>query len=100
MKAKARLIQKNDGTFRAYIENEEVYNGIKSGRLSFEDHHKRKISHYLIPASVFDRLLALDKHHDITVLGKNLAEGFAQGIGNKDESEETTNAETNTSNNG
>ena len=97
MKAKARLIQKNDGTFRAYIENEEVYNGIKSGRLSFEDHHKRKISHYLVPASVFERLLALDKHHDITKLGKAVADGFAQGIGNVEESEVVNNGETNTS---
>lgn len=68
---KARLIQQKDRTFHAYIDNEVTYEGVKSGRLSFKDIHKSKITHCLIPASVFERLLELDKKNDSVVKEKN-----------------------------
>ena len=58
---KARLIQRKDRSFHAYIDNEATYEGVKSGKLKWDEHHKSKITHYLIPASVFERLLELDK---------------------------------------
>lgn len=61
---KARLIQNRNKTFHAYIDNEATYEGVKSGRLTWDEHKKSKITHYLIPASVFERLLALDKKND------------------------------------
>lgn len=64
---KARLIQRKDSTFHAYIDNEVTYDGVKSGRLTWDEHHKSKITHYLIPASVFERLLELDKKNDAAV---------------------------------
>lgn len=61
---KARLIQQKDSNFHAYIDSETTYEGVKSGRLAFDEHNKSRISHYLIPASVFERLLELDKKND------------------------------------
>lgn len=67
---KARLIQRKDSTFHAYIDNEDTYEGVKSGRLTWAEHKKSKITHYLIPASVFERLLELDKKNDAIVKEK------------------------------
>jgi hypothetical protein len=61
---KARLIQRKDSTFHAYIDNEGIYAGLKSGRLAWDDHKKSQITHYVVPASIFERLLELDKKND------------------------------------
>ena len=61
---KARLIQRKDRGFHAYIDTEDVYEGVKSGKLSWDEHNKSKITHYVVPASVFERLMALDKEKD------------------------------------
>lgn len=61
---KARLIQSRDRGFHAHIDDEDTYEGVKSGKLRFEEYHKSRITHYVVPASVFERLLALDKKND------------------------------------
>ena len=61
---KARLIQNRNKTFHAYIETEEIYEGVKSEKLSWDEVKKSKITHYLVPASVFERLLELDRKND------------------------------------
>lgn len=66
---KARLIRDRNG-FTARIDNEAVYQGIKSGRLAFDEHHKKDIRYYMIPASVFDRLLEMDRTWEVRL--KNL----------------------------
>lgn len=66
---KARLIQEKNG-FTARIDDEAVYQGIKSGRLEFKEEHKKDIRYYRIPASVFDRLLEMDRTWEVRL--KNL----------------------------
>ncbi len=66
---KAKLIRDKNG-FTARIDNEAVYLGIKSGKLAFEEHHKKDIRYYMIPASVFDRLLEMDRNWNVRL--KNL----------------------------
>lgn len=66
---KARLIQEKNG-FTARIDDEAVYQGIKSGRLKFDDIHKKSILYYRIPASVFERLLEMDRNWNVRL--KNL----------------------------
>ena len=66
---KARLIRDRNG-FTARIDDEAVYQGIKSGKLVFEEHHKKDIRYYMIPASVFDRLLEMDRTWEVRL--KNL----------------------------
>ena len=66
---KARLIRERNG-FTARIDNEAVYWGIKSGKLAFEEHHKKDIRYYMIPASVFERLLEMDRNWNVRL--KNL----------------------------
>lgn len=66
---KAKLIRERNG-FTARIDDEAVYQGIKSGRLAFEEHHKKDIRYYMIPASVFERLLEMDRTWEVRL--KNL----------------------------
>ena len=66
---KARLIRDKDG-FTARIDSEAVYLGIKSGKLAFDEHHKKDIRYYMIPASVFERLLEMDRNWNVRL--KNL----------------------------
>lgn len=66
---KARLIRDRNG-FTARIDSEAVYQGIKSGRLTFDEHRKSDIRYYMIPASVFERLLEMDRTWEVRL--KNL----------------------------
>ena len=66
---KARLIRDKNG-FTARIDNEAVYLGIKSGKLGFKEEHKKDIRYYMIPASVFERLLEMDRTWEVRL--KNL----------------------------
>lgn len=66
---KAKLIRDKNG-FTARIDSEAVYLGIKSGKLVFEEHHKKDIRYYMIPASVFERLLDMDRTWEVRL--KNL----------------------------
>lgn len=66
---KARLIHEKNG-FTARIDNEAVYQGIKSGKLDFKEEHKKSILYYRIPASVFERLLEMDRNWNVRL--KNL----------------------------
>lgn len=64
---KARLIHRKDRGFYAEMTDEEMYNGVKSGKLHWDETQKSRITHYLVPASVFERLIELDKKNDAAV---------------------------------
>lgn len=60
MKAKIRT---NPGSqeLTGVIASTEVYNNILLGKSDWEEHVKNRITAYTIPASVFERLLQLDR---------------------------------------
>lgn len=47
--------------FRAVIESEAEYNDILLGNKDIKPEHREKVTHYDIPAPVFERLLDLDR---------------------------------------
>lgn len=63
---KVRLLNTN-GRFgqhaTGYIQDEATYESVKNGELDWSDLNKAKITHYTIPASVFERLLELDRNN-------------------------------------
>ena len=44
-----------------FIDDEEMYEKVKSEELGWSENKKEQITHYIIPASVFNRLLKLDQ---------------------------------------
>lgn len=63
---KAILVGSREG-FRGVMETEEVYESILLGKTDFTSEQKHKITHYTIPASVFERLLKLDRDHLVNI---------------------------------
>ena len=61
MKARINLAKFPEGRpgYYAMIENEAQYERVLNADLSYEK--SKRVTHYLVPASVFERLLALDK---------------------------------------
>lgn len=61
MKARIDLAKFPEGRpgYYAMIENEAQYERVLNADLSYEK--SKRVTHYLVPASVFERLLALDK---------------------------------------
>lgn len=60
---KAKLIHRGKG-FQGYMEDEVTYEKVKYGASYFN--HKEQITHYVIPASVFERLIDLDRRLEHT----------------------------------
>lgn len=56
---KARLISNKERGFHGLINDEATYEAVKHGRINWKQ--KDKITHYIIPASVFERLVKLDR---------------------------------------
>ena len=61
MKARINLAKFPEGRpgYYAMIENEAQYERVLNADLGYEK--SKRVTHYLVPASVFERLLALDK---------------------------------------
>lgn len=63
MKARIRLDQFPESTkgkrYYGLMEDEAQYERVKNSELSYEK--SKRVTHYLVPASVFDRLLNLDR---------------------------------------
>lgn len=61
MKARINLAKFPEGRpgYYAMIENEAQYERVLNADLSYEK--SKRVTHYLVPASVFERLLALDR---------------------------------------
>ena len=47
--------------FTGHMEDEEMYNKVRDGELDWKPHVKAEITHYRVPAAVFERLLELDR---------------------------------------
>ena len=64
MKARINLTKFPQGRpgYYAMMENEAQYNHVRDGVAEYE--RSKRVTHYLVPASVFERLLALDRSSD------------------------------------
>ena len=64
MKARINLTKFPQGRpgYYAMMENEAQYNHVRDGVAEYEK--SKRVTHYLVPASVFERLLALDRTSD------------------------------------
>ena len=47
--------------FTGHIEDEAMYERVKNGEVDWKPHLKSQIGYYRIPATVFERLLELDR---------------------------------------
>lgn len=63
---KAILIGSREG-FRGVLETEQIYEDILLENTDFTPEQKNKITHYTIPATVFERLLKLDRERLINI---------------------------------
>ena len=60
MKARINLKENHRGHgYYGVMDTEEQYEAVKEGRLKWEE--SKRVTHYLVPASVFPRLLKLDR---------------------------------------
>ena len=60
MKARINLKENHRGQgYYGVMDTEEQYEAVKEGRLKWEE--SKRVTHYLVPASVFPRLLKLDR---------------------------------------
>lgn len=62
MKALRVRLESKDRGFRALIEDKATYEGVKNGTLTWK--HQEKITHFIVPADVFARLVAIDRELD------------------------------------
>lgn len=64
MKARINLTKFPQGRpgYYAMMENEAQYNHVRDGVAEYE--RSKRVTHYLVPASVFERLLALDRSRE------------------------------------
>ena len=74
MKARINLAKFPEGRpgYYAMIENEAQYERVLNADLSYEK--SKRVTHYLVPASVFERLLALDRGREKLVGTWDIAE--------------------------
>ena len=61
---KAITAKHNGKGFTGHIEDEDTYNKVKDGELTWKPHIKKQITHYRIPAAVFERLMQLDRERE------------------------------------
>lgn len=79
MKARIKLDQFPESTkgqrYYGLINNEAEYERVKNSDLDYE--RSKRVTHYLVPASVFERLLALDRSSE-KMCGKWIVEEDAE----------------------
>ena len=59
-----RALCVNNGKYRGVIDNVEIYEALRDGKIDFNPNIKSKISDVIIPYDLFIRLMELDKERE------------------------------------
>lgn len=59
-KLKTRILH-TGSDYRGYIQDKDTWNALKAGAISWNEHQKRTLTHYIVPAEVYWDLFEKDR---------------------------------------